>query len=92
MKRLISSLVCALGLSHAAASEPVTPLDFTEVFVSKLRTAATNAQVQITQDLQVSFKDDNGKELTVFLDNAYAEYKLKPANKSKVIKICPSIP
>jgi uncharacterized protein YtpQ (UPF0354 family) len=82
----MSSLVCALGLSRAVASEPLTPADFTEDFASKLRAASTNAQVKITQDLQLSFKDNNGKENTVFLDNAYAEYKLNPANKSEVIE------
>ncbi len=86
MKRMWSSLLSALGLTSGPAAGLIPAAEFTREFAWRLGDKVPQNSVEIVQDLQLSYQDGAGKQHTVFLANAYAEYRLAPARKDAVIE------
>ncbi|HVM61724.1 MAG TPA: DUF1444 family protein [Verrucomicrobiae bacterium] len=85
MRKLISSLLCALGLSGCSGGHILTPQAYTRDFAAKLQASAPGYRVEVKRDLELRVIDSAGKEQTAFLDNSYAEYRLNPQNKDSII-------
>ena len=87
MKRLIHVLLTALGLcSGCSRSGIMNPSDFTREFGVALGKAAPGVRVSAVKDLELKVTSEDGHESTVFLENAYNEYKLDPSDKDEVIR------
>jgi uncharacterized protein YtpQ (UPF0354 family) len=88
MRRVVSLavlLICVVGLSAAAWSEPLSPREFNRQFVLALTSALPSANITVKGDFEVTIKDAEGKEATVFLDNAYATYSQDQTRLQDVI-------
>lgn len=85
MKRIFAlvSLLVALGVH--AASDVLSPQQFTEEFRAALAAALPEATVTVVEPLHLTIKAADGEAARAFLDNAYSEYSGKPAIKSDVI-------
>lgn len=85
MKRIfvLASLLVALGVH--AASDVLSPQQFTEEFTAALRAALPGATVDVVEPLHLTIKAADGEAVRAFLENAYNEYSGKPAIKSDVV-------
>ena len=70
-------LIAAAG---QAAEPPLSAAEFSRAFVRSLREAAPTYSARVTHELQVIVTDPRGIESTVFLFDAYDEYKKSPQN------------
>ncbi|MFC5476370.1 DUF1444 family protein [Paraherbaspirillum soli] len=84
MKRLFSVLFSLVTSLAFAAS--MTEDEFTQQFTRQAKAALKEVQFNIVRPLQINSKDVNGYELTVFLDNAYAQYMSSPAKLQFIIE------
>lgn len=85
MKRILALMACILALGVHAASDVLSPEQFTEEFRAALATAMPNATVTVIEPLHLSVKAPQGETARALLDNAYSEYSGNPAAKSDVI-------
>lgn len=85
MKRFAAVLLCAL-LAAPAAAQVISKRAFTREFAEVLRAEAPGMAVTIKQEMELAVKDPSGKELTAYLDNAYAQYTADPKARKEVIR------
>lgn len=69
-----------------AADDPVSANEFTRDFARTLTETAPTYLVRPTRELQVIVTDQKGNESTVFLYDAYAEYRKSPKDEEKIIR------
>lgn len=84
MKNLLALLCCVFLLS--CAPKAMTPAQFTAEYARTLKAATPSAKVAVSSDLELKLTDSTGKELSVFLDNAYKEYVQDPRSIADVLK------
>lgn len=78
MKRLFA--IFGISISTMSFAAQLTEGEFTQYFTKQAAETLKDVQFKIVQPLQVNSKDVNGYELTVFLNNAYAQYASSPDN------------
>lgn len=87
MKRFLQFLLATIGLySGCAQSAVLSPSQFTREFAEALRSAASGLNVATVKDLELKVTSADGRDFTLFLDNAYDTYKQDPKAKSDVIQ------
>lgn len=84
MKYLLTSLLCAIGLS-SFANQAISPERFTNDFFKVLSEALPTHSVTITEPLKLRIEAQDGKESFAFLENAYNEYLSNPSEKAEII-------
>lgn len=84
LKLLLTAFAC-LVLLCGCADKQLTPTAFTQEYAEKLQAAAPGFKIKIKGNLELLLTNPSGKELTVFLDNGYKEYKATPADKDAVM-------
>ena len=85
MIRVFIAALGGLGFAIPSSAQLISPRAFTQEFANVLRTQAPSLTVTIGKDMQLKLKDAAGKESTIFLDNAYAEYSGNPHTRNEVI-------
>ncbi len=86
MKRLAALALCLLLATPAAAQLLLSKQAFTQQFVKALRAEASGMTVTVKGELELEVKDASGKEMTAYLDNAYALYASDPKARKQVIQ------
>ena len=82
-KALAQIIPLCSGCSNSTVMEPKK---FTDEYADHLRQLAPAAKVEIVKDLELKVAPPGRSDFTVFLDNAYNEYKQNPQLKEDVIK------
>lgn len=85
MKRILALMVCILALGAHAASDVLSPEQFTAEFRAALVTALPDATITVAEPLHLTIKAPGAEVARAFLDNAYDEYSGNPAAKADVI-------
>ncbi|GFE79024.1 hypothetical protein GCM10011487_10240 [Steroidobacter agaridevorans] len=85
MKRIFALVGLLLALGVHAASDVLSPQQFTEEFRAALAAALPDATVAVVEPLHLTIKAPEGETARAFLDNAYSEYSRAPEDKSDVI-------
>jgi uncharacterized protein YtpQ (UPF0354 family) len=90
MWRVIVVLACVVWLGGVRAglaqAEPVSKRQFTEDTVQALKAATPGLTVDITGDLQLTFRRENGNDGAIDLNNLYTAYRLEPARHDDLLK------
>jgi uncharacterized protein YtpQ (UPF0354 family) len=86
MKLLVLFLLAVMGLWGCSDSRPMPPREFTQEFARAVRVAMPGSTVTIKGDKELRIADANGKEITTFLDNAYATYSQDPKSFPEVVR------
>jgi uncharacterized protein YtpQ (UPF0354 family) len=86
MKKLISTILCALGLVGCSSKHIASPAEYTKEFAIALHAEKPNLRIIVKGDMELLIVDDSGKETTSFLDNGYKEYVASPESKDQIIK------
>lgn len=87
MKHFAQLLAATVGLCSGCAQSPVlSSSQFTREFSNALSTAASELKVATVKDLELKVTSGDGHDFTLFLENAYDEYRLDPKAKSDVIQ------
>lgn len=85
--RFFLILFLAAAGTVSAADALLSPADFTRNFVQTLRTSAPNYTVTAKRDLQVVLQEPaEGRETTIFLYEAYNEYRRTPDGEDRIIR------
>lgn len=79
-------VLCVFGVIRLRTPRPLSPADFTREFAKRLRSTLPGITVDIKADQELSVTNPKGKKSTMFLDNAYAEYRRDPKALSAVIQ------
>ena len=80
-------MLAAFGLcSGCTKSGIVTPAEFTREYADAFRKASAGTKVEIIKDLELKITPDGGNDFTMFLDNAYDNYKSDPSSREDVIE------
>ena len=82
MNRLLSSLLQFIGL---APKSPLSPEEFTQVFVDYLYKKAPGHEAAVVEPLHLKLKTPTGQEVTSFLGNAYTGYLQSPGDKDALL-------
>ena len=69
-----------------AAEPPLSAADFSRAFARTLREVAPSYSARVTHELQVIVTDPKGVESTVFLFDAYDEYKKSPQDPERIFR------
>jgi uncharacterized protein YtpQ (UPF0354 family) len=85
MKRILVLVSLLVALSVHAASDVLSPQQFTEEFRAALATALPGATVIVVEPLHLTVKAADGETARAFLDNAYSEYSRAPEDKAELI-------
>lgn len=85
MKRIFALIACMLALAVHAATDVLSPEQFTEEFRAALSAALPDATVTVAEPLHLTMKAPDREEARAFLDNAFDEYSANPAAKSDLI-------
>jgi len=80
----IAAIFCIFISSLSFASQ-MSERDFTQYFTNRASEVLKDVQFRVLRPLQLNSKDVNGYELTVFLDNAYAQYRSGPDNLRSIV-------
>ena len=86
MPRFLIALFFAVACSVSAADAPLSPTEFTRNFVQTLRASAPTSTVSSGRDLQVLLQEPQGRQTTIFLYDAYDEYRLSPKDEDRIIR------
>jgi uncharacterized protein YtpQ (UPF0354 family) len=82
---LAAIVLCVFGLTRLRSPKPLSRAGFTKEFANRLRSALPGSTVDIKAERELRITNAKGKESTLFLDNAYAEYLQDPKALSAVI-------
>jgi uncharacterized protein YtpQ (UPF0354 family) len=85
MKRIFALMICMLALGVHAASDRLSPEQFTEEFRAALAAALPDATITVAEPLHLTIKAAEGEAARAFLNNAYDEYSGNPVAKSDLI-------
>ncbi|HPT48741.1 MAG TPA: DUF1444 family protein [Accumulibacter sp.] len=80
----VAAIFCIFVSSLSFASQMLES-DFTQYFTNRASEVLKDVQFRVLRPLQVNSKDVNGYELTIFLDNAYAQYRSVPDNLRSIV-------
>jgi uncharacterized protein YtpQ (UPF0354 family) len=80
---LLLALLCA-GLAGPSAAQVMSRRAFTQEFAAAVRAEGMSATIKA--DLELAVKDGSGISLTMFLDNAYAQYSANPQARAEVMQ------
>jgi uncharacterized protein YtpQ (UPF0354 family) len=86
-KRLMQLLLGVIGLSSGGCKPAVlSPAQFAAEFADAVKKASPEvAGVKVIQGFELEIEFKSGQKITSYLDNAYAEYKLTPKEKTAII-------
>ncbi len=85
MKRILVLLSLVLALAAHAASEVISPEQFTEEFRTALAAALPDATIAVAEPLHLTIQAPAREEARAFLNNAYDEYSGNPSAKADLI-------
>jgi uncharacterized protein YtpQ (UPF0354 family) len=85
-RRLVAVLLALLLAAPAAAQLLISKEAFTRQFARALRAEAPGMKVTVKGELELEVKDASGKEMSAYLDNAYALYSSDPKARKEVIQ------
>ncbi|WP_461535328.1 DUF1444 family protein [Spongorhabdus nitratireducens] len=77
MKKAFLFVVALLGSIYAHANTELSKSEFTQAFVNKIEQAIPDSAFVIESPLNIKSDDLNGYEMTLNLENAYAQYTAK---------------
>ncbi len=83
---LAAIVLCVFGVVRLRAREPLSRAEFTREFAKRLGSALPGSTVDIKAEGELRVTNAKGKESTMFLDNAYADYVRDPKTLSAVIQ------
>jgi len=86
VKRFLCALFLLLAAAGQAAEPPLSAADFSRAFARSLREAAPAYTARVTHELQVIVTDPKGIESTVFLFDAYDEYRKAPKDPERIFR------
>lgn len=86
MKLLLRIIVIIISFAYLAEADVLSPSAFTSSYVEVLQSKAPKLRIAIKGPLELQVIDAESEELTVFLDNAYSEYKLNTAKHKEVLE------
>ena len=72
-------------LATACNEKGLAPDVFTDRFLSELHEAAPDSEFQKTGELTLEGKGSDGKELKIYLDNAYLKYQQEPQSLDQIM-------
>jgi uncharacterized protein YtpQ (UPF0354 family) len=75
-RALLLFMALSVLAAGAAAAQAMSKRAFTKAFAEAVR--AEGMSVTVKADLELAVKDGSGNSLTMFLDNAYAQYSADP--------------
>jgi len=78
-------IILSFWTTSMAYASPMGEKEFTLFFVNQAKHALKGVQFEMVQPLQLNSKNLDGYELTVFLNNAYAQYTSSPTNSQSII-------
>lgn len=78
--------ICTLVLSLQGFAAELGQTEFTDRFVSDVKTHFADAQIKVLAPLQVQLKMPGGSKYTAFLDNAYSQYLSSPASLDAILR------
>jgi uncharacterized protein YtpQ (UPF0354 family) len=84
MKILITLLLFLL--STAAAAEKMSEIEFTKYFALQAKLVLKGVELKVDEPLQLSSKNINGWQSTIFLNNAYNQYSSNNASLPSIIE------
>jgi uncharacterized protein YtpQ (UPF0354 family) len=84
MNRVFALLLKLFGRS-SEARKPLSPEDFTRVFVGRLLAMAPGHEVTVIEALHLKLRSAEGHETTAFLRNAYATYLQSPEEQEAIM-------
>lgn len=85
IKRIVTSILCGVGLSSPAGAAALSPERFTTEVVGALHQALPDHTVTVTEPLRLKLRSPTGKEATAFLDNAYNDYVRDPSARADIV-------
>lgn len=85
MPKLLFIMVACLIFCGGCEKRLLSSEAFTKEYAKKLQTAMPPLTAEIKGDMEIHVINTGGKELSVFLDNAYKEYKLSPNDKDAIM-------
>ncbi len=65
---------------------PMSPGDFTDLYLAYLKTAVVGAELERMADLEIKVRIDGGAAHSIFLDNAYNQYRNDPENRDEILE------
>ncbi|CAN5878403.1 hypothetical protein BH11VER1_BH11VER1_20500 [soil metagenome] len=68
-----------------SSKQVLSPSDYTKEYAATLLLKNPNLKVTIKGEMELAVFDENGKEVTAFLDNGYKEYVATPKDKELII-------
>ena len=83
---LTAILLCVFGVMRSRNAKPMSPADFTREFAKKVGPTLPGFTVDIKGERELRITNAKGKESTMFLDNAYAEYVHDPQALSAIVR------
>lgn len=86
MWRVIVAVACVIWLCGTVRAEPVSERQFTEETVQALKAATPGLTVDITGDLQLTFRRENGNDGAIDLNNLYAAYRREPGRHDDLLR------
>jgi uncharacterized protein YtpQ (UPF0354 family) len=79
-------VLCVFGVVRSRTHRPLSRAEFAREFAKGLRSTLPGSKVDIKAERELRITNAKGKESTMFLDNAYAEYLRDPKALSAVIQ------
>ena len=86
MKKLFCLFALLATVTARAADAPLSTIEFTRTFARTLSDAAPTYKVRPSRELQVVVTDPKGNEETIFLYDAYEEYRTSPNDAEKIMR------
>jgi uncharacterized protein YtpQ (UPF0354 family) len=84
MLKWLFTVVCVLAAAGCNPSS-LSPERFTQRYAAEMRKAAPQLTITISAPLELKVKEQDGYEVTSFLDNAYNHYRRAPEQRDAVI-------
>ena len=74
MKKILTSILCSIGIFGCSTKQVDQPMDYTKEYASVLQKKMPNSKVIVKAEKELIVVDKSGKETMAFLDNSYKEY------------------
>jgi len=76
----------SVWLTGCADSGPMSTDDFTNAYVAALKKLQPQLDIEVVGDLELKTVLPDGREIRMYLHNAYDEYKVDPSDREEVIQ------
>jgi len=72
--------------SSFPGGEPLSQGTFTDLYLAYLKKSATDAEFERTADLELKVRMADGASHSIFLDNAYNQYRRDPGQRDEILE------